>query len=88
MDLIRQMRGVTYVRTDDNTAEYGFIAEEVGQVIPSVVEWETDGDDAQGLDYTRLVPVLLEGIKSQQKQLEAQQVQINYLMSIVGVDCE
>jgi len=88
MDLIRQMRGVTYERTDDNTAEYGFIAEEVGQVIPSVVEWETDSDDAQGLDYTRLVPILLEGIKSQQKQLETQQVQINYLMSIVGVDCE
>ena len=63
-------------------------AEEVGQVFPSVVEWEADGDDAQGLDYTRLVPILLEGIKDQQRQLESQQAQLNYLMSIVGVDCE
>ena len=88
MHLIKQMRGVTYERTDNNTAEYGFIAEEVGQIIPSVVEWEADGDDAQGLDYTRLVPILLEGIKDQQRQLESQQAQLNYLMSIVGVDCE
>ena len=88
MHLIKQIRGVTYERTDNNAAEYGFIAEEVGQVIPSVVEWEADGDDAQGLDYTRLVPILLEGIKDQQRQLESQQMQIEYLMSIVGVDCE
>ena len=88
MHLIKQMRGVTYERTDNNAAEYGFIAEEVGQIIPSVVEWEADGDDAQGLDYTRLVPILLEGIKDQQRQLESQQAQLNYLMSIVGVDCE
>ena len=88
MHLIKQMRGVTYERTDNNAAEYGFIAEEVGQIIPSVVEWEADGDDAQGLDYTRLVPILLEGIKDQQRQLESQQSQIDYLMSIVGVDCE
>ena len=88
MHLIKQIRGVTYERTDNNAAEYGFIAEEVGQVIPSVVEWEADGDDAQGLDYTRLVPILLEGIKDQQRQLESQQMQIEYLMSIIGVDCE
>ena len=88
MHLIKQIRGVTYERTDNNAAEYGFIAEEVGQVIPSVVEWEADGDDAQGLDYTRVVPILLEGIKDQQRQLESQQMQIEYLMSIIGVDCE
>ena len=88
MDLIRQMRGVTYQRTENNLTEYGFIAEEIGKVAPSLVEWEENSVDAQGLDYTRLVPILLEGIKSQQKQLETQQVQINYLMSIVGVDCE
>tara|TARA_R110002074_G_scaffold139820_4_gene285830 strand:- start:17016 stop:17687 length:672 start_codon:yes stop_codon:yes gene_type:complete len=88
ISLISQMRGVTYQRTENNLTEYGFIAEEIGKVAPSLVEWEENSVDAQGLDYTRLVPILLEGIKSQQKQLETQQVQINYLMSIVGVDCE
>jgi hypothetical protein len=88
MHLIKHMRGVTYERTDDNTAEYGFIAEEVGQVVPSVVEWEVDGGGAQGLDYTRLVPILLEGIKAQQRQLESQQKQIEHLISIVGADRE
>ena len=75
------MRGVTYNKLDTGVKEYGFIAEEIGQVTPSMVQWESDGQNAQGLDYTRLVPILLEGIKSQQRQIEDQQRQIYFLLN-------
>ena len=79
--LIERMRGVTYNKLDTGVKEYGFIAEEIGQVTPSMVQWESDGQNAQGLDYTRLVPILLEGIKSQQRQIEDQQRQIYFLLN-------
>lgn len=47
------------------------IAEEVGQVIPEVVSFEENGVDAKAVDYARLVAVLIEAIKEQQKEIEA-----------------
>ena len=38
-------------------------AEEVGEVIPEVVAYEEDGQDAKSVDYARLVAVLIEATK-------------------------
>jgi DNA repair exonuclease SbcCD ATPase subunit len=43
--------------------DIGFIAEEVGRVVPEVVEWETPGNDAVGVKYERLTPLLVEAIR-------------------------
>ena len=69
---IKQLRGVYY----DWKPEYGgahdigLIAEEVGDVIPEVVSYETDSKYASSLDYERLVALLIEGIKEQQEYIE------------------
>jgi hypothetical protein len=57
---------------------YGVIAQEVEQVLPEIVKEGPDGDKA--VSYTELVPILTEGIKEQQKQLERQQRQIECLL--------
>jgi len=44
----------------------GMIAEEVGEVIPEVVEYEDNGVDATAMSYSRLVALLVEAIKEQQ----------------------
>ena len=53
----------------------GLIAEEVGAVMPEVVTFEDNGIDARGVDYQRLVAVLIEAMKEQQKDISAMQAE-------------
>lgn len=71
---IRQLRGVSFDWKDplaDGSRHHdiGFIAEEVGAVLPHLVTRSSDGK-ATGLDYGRVVPVTVEAIKQQQTRLE------------------
>ena len=50
------------------------IAEEVGAVVPEVVSW--NGDAAQGVDYSRLVALLIEATKEQQAEIQQQREQL------------
>jgi len=54
----------------------GVIAEEVGAVVPEIVTWESNGKDAQSVDYSRLTALLIEATKQQQAMIRAQQRQI------------
>lgn len=49
--------------------DIGFIAEDVGKVVPELVTWEKDGINASGVDYGHMTALAIEGIKEQQKQL-------------------
>jgi hypothetical protein len=40
------------------------IAEEVGEVMPEIVQYEEDGIYASGMDYGKLTPLLVEAIKA------------------------
>lgn len=48
--------------------QIGFLAQNVEKVVPEAVNENEDG--YKGVDYARLVPLLLESIKEQQKQIE------------------
>lgn len=50
--------------------DIGFIAEEVGKVVPELVEWEVEGKYANGLKYDRVSALTVEAIKEQQRQME------------------
>ncbi|PWU08907.1 MAG: hypothetical protein C5B51_06965 [Terriglobia bacterium] len=87
---VEQLRGVSYDRTDSGKHEVGVIAEEVGAVVPEVVTWDGNGQDVQGVDYSRLTALLIEAtkeqqflIREQQQQIQAQQEQIAQLASQV-----
>ena len=70
IDKIQHLRGVSFDWKADGKHDIGLIAEEVGEVIPEVVVYEENGTDAKSLDYARLVAVLIEAVKEQQKQLD------------------
>ena len=57
--------------------QIGFSAQEVEKLFPEVVT--TDANGYKSVDYGRLTPVLVEAIKEQQKQIDAQQQQIDEL---------
>jgi hypothetical protein len=79
---VTQLRGVAYEwnefvnsRRDGyklDVTHIGVVAQEVEEIIPEIVErWELSPDcqDARSVDYTRMVPYLIEAIKEQHVQI-------------------
>jgi hypothetical protein len=85
LNRIMKIRGARFeFRTDEfkdyqfaKGPQYGFIAQELEKEFPEVVKTETDG--YKSVNYNGMIPVLLEAIKEQQKQIGDQQKQINEL---------
>ena len=77
MGKIQSLSGVTYNWKKSNSSDIGFIAEDVGKIMPEIVEWDSDGVNAQSMDYTRIIPVVVEAIKHQQKQIDQLQQAID-----------
>ena len=58
----------------------GFIAEEVGKVLPTVVDWdEKEEGYAEGYDQTAILALAVEAVKEQQGTIEQQQRKIEQL---------
>jgi len=62
---------VTFDWKDDGHHDVGLIAEEVGGVLPELVEYEENGVDAKSVDYARLTAVLIQAVKEQQSEIRA-----------------
>lgn len=77
-----QLNGVEYeMKTDEFSKNHflpgrqmGLLAQNVETIVPEAVH-EKDG--YKGVDYARLVPLLIESIKEQNKKIEEQQKQID-----------
>uniref|UniRef100_A0A7V3RII3 Tail fiber domain-containing protein n=1 Tax=candidate division WOR-3 bacterium TaxID=2052148 RepID=A0A7V3RII3_UNCW3 len=78
---VMELQGVYYDWKANGKHDIGMIAEDVGKVIPEVVAYEKNGTDAKSLDYARLVAVLVEAIKEQQKEIEGLKKEINDIKS-------
>ena len=72
LELVSQLNGIYYTwKKDagtDKPRKLGFIAQEVEKVIPELVK--TDSEGMKSVDYVSVVPVLVEAIKHQQKQID------------------
>lgn len=71
LELISNIRGVSFTWKKNKIKDFGFIAEEVGKKLPNIVDWEVKNKIAYSMDYTRIIPILVEGIKKQQNQIDA-----------------
>ena len=84
LDKIMKMRGVYYTRKETpGPRQVGVIAQEVEEVLPEVVMTDTSEEKKKSVAYGNIVALLIEGMKEQQKQIEAQQSTINYLLTRV-----
>ena len=70
MDTLNKIDGVSFKWKDTDRLDYGFIAEEVGKVLPNIVSWEDNKRDAQGMDYLKIISFLVEATKKQQKEID------------------
>ena len=90
VEKLRLLNGVHFEYSDtaegvksSETESIGVIAQEVEEVFPSIVRENKEG--LKAVNYSALVPVLIEAIKDQQLQLEAQQKEIDDLKAALGV---
>ena len=67
---INKLQGVSYSWKDTGKKDFGFIAEEVGKVIPEIVEWSADPQYANTMYYTIIISFLVEAVKEQQKKID------------------
>ncbi len=76
---VLRLRGVSFDWKEGGRHDIGLIAEEVGTVVPEVVAYEPNGTDARSVDYARLVALLIEALKEQQKEIDALQASVTAL---------
>jgi hypothetical protein len=68
---------IFYTSKDSSRIHYGLIAQEVRTILPDLVS--EDGAGYLSVNYTELIPFLLQAINAQQKQIEALSEEINML---------
>jgi hypothetical protein len=96
IEALMQLNPVSYEKknsltsSDYSVKEYGFIAQELQKVMPTLVVEGTDKDKLLSVNYTALIPVLTKAIQDQQaniksleKTAEEQQKQIVELKKMV-----
>jgi pSer/pThr/pTyr-binding forkhead associated (FHA) protein len=78
LDTLYKLNPVSYNRIDDGRKEYGFISEEVKQVYPEFVVGE-------GINYPKMVSVLVSAVKELTEKLEKQQLEIELIKNNRGI---
>ena len=91
MEILKNIRGVRFNWNDEAKAinenvdlekkELGVIAQEVEEEIPEIMKEGLSGYKA--VRYEKLTPLLIEGMKKQQEQIEKQQKEIDELKELV-----
>jgi hypothetical protein len=67
-DKLMQLNGYAYQWKSDDSHQYGVIAQEVEKILPYAVS--TGNDGIKGVSYNQIIPVLIEAVKEQKKELE------------------
>jgi hypothetical protein len=89
LDTLKRLRGVTFRWKDDAPSadkgkeDVGLIAEEVAKAYPIAVHFGTDGQ-AEDLNYMKFIPLLVQSVNEQQKEIDDLKAQIQELNQAIG----
>ncbi|OAI38552.1 hypothetical protein AYO38_09500 [bacterium SCGC AG-212-C10] len=77
LDAVLALRPVSFVYNEgDDRTQLGLIAQEVQPIVPEVVSVGEDEAQTLGIDYAKLVPVLIKAIQEQQAEIDALKAQL------------
>jgi hypothetical protein len=87
LDKVKSLRGVYFnwnqkafpTKEFSDKTELGFIAQEVEKVLPEVVMKDNTAEEYRSVKYDKVVALLVEAIKEQQKQIDSLTVKVNKL---------
>jgi hypothetical protein len=84
LDAVMLLRPISYLWneeliTDDGMQglHFGFIAQEVKEILPDVILEQNNEEKTLGLKYNEIIPVLVKAIQEQQAQINELKAQIN-----------
>ena len=78
LDKIFKLQAKQYTLKNSGQKDIGFIAEEANEVYPHLVT-KNQEDQIHGFRYKMMVPLLLEGMKEMQKQINSLKEEIKLL---------
>ena len=81
LEAIRSLNGFTYNLIGEQNRSAGVSAQDVQRVLPEAVS--VTANDIMGVDYTQLVPLLIEGIKEQQIEIDILKQEIQILKEML-----
>lgn len=72
LEKLSRLRGIYFDWDAEHGGHHdvGMIAEEVGEVLPEIVTFEENGVDANGMDYSKMTPLLVESVKALHAELQ------------------
>ena len=70
LDLLNKIKTYDYEWKSDGSRMYGVIAHELQSIINYAVTGVKDGDRMQGVDYSKIVPVLIKSIQELKQELD------------------
>jgi hypothetical protein len=82
LDLIRRLAPVSFNWKDGGMRDVGLVAEEVAEIEPLLITTNDKGE-IEGVKYDRVAVVLVNAVKEQQAEIEAQKKEISDLRSLV-----
>ena len=90
LDKVKALRGVYYnwnqkafpEKEFGAQNELGFIAQEVEKIVPEIVTKDITKDEYRSVKYDKLVALLVEAIKEQQKQIDSLKIKVNKLSRV------
>ena len=91
LETITKLKGVQYEwrteefpeRNFDNHTHYGFIAQEVEEVLPGIVGTDDTEDQYKALRYMGFTPILVEAVKEQQMEIDKLKSQVDLLTKFI-----
>ena len=73
LGIVDRLHGVSFDWKRDGKHDIGLIAEDVAEVLPEAIVCDETGKSAKGVDYSRLIAILIEAVKEQQVQIKKQE---------------
>jgi hypothetical protein len=71
IELIKELKPVLFNFIEHpETTYHGFLAHEVQEVIPYAASGEKDGDDYQGMDASKLIPIIMKALQDAISRIE------------------
>jgi hypothetical protein len=63
LDLVDNIKVYDFEWKKDGGKDYGVFAHELQEIVPEAVSGEKDGEEMQGVDYSKIVPLLIKSIQ-------------------------
>ena len=70
LDLVSKIPVYDFKWKTDESRSYGVMAHELQEVLPDAVSGEKDAEEMQGVDYSKIVPVLVKAIQELKAEIE------------------